>query len=243
MDEGPGVRGGREVGDELVAAKGADLKGKILLAALQCSEGDLDRTFTMEELAVSAWQLDPMAFGLRGFESEHPDSERLHRELDSRGKGQKGLVDQGLLTKVRARVYRMTVKGLQRASTMRPDDAGAREKVDRNLEKSVRAILDHQVFSSWLKDRSNPRSFREAGHFWGVAPGTPPRVIRERVERVDHVVVAALEELDKRGLQELADGRGRVAFDRTDLMHAQEFQDTLKSRFAEDLRLLNAYAS
>jgi hypothetical protein len=164
-------------------------------------------------------------------------------KLDSRGKGQKGLVDQGLLTKVRARVYRLTVKGLQRASAMRPNDLSAREKVDRNLGESVRAILDHDVFRSWLQDHARPKSFREAGHFWGVGPGTPPRVIRERVERIDHVVRAATEELVSRDLQELADGRGRVAFDREDLDRVQEFQDTLKSRFVDDLRLLNAYAS
>lgn len=224
-------------------ATAGDLKAKILLAALECSGGDLDKTFTMEELAVAAWRLDSAAFGLRGFEAEHPDSERLHRELDSRGKGQKGLVDQGLLTKVRARVYRLTVKGLQRASTLTPEDAGAREKVDRSLGESVRAILDHEVFRNWLQDHGRPKSFREAGHFWGVAPGTPPRVIRERVERVDHVIRAAIAELDARDLQELSDGHGRVAFDREDLARAQEFQETLKSRFAEDLRLLNAYAS
>lgn len=106
--------------------KVADLKGKILLAGLECSGGDLEKTFTMEELAVAAWRLDSAAFGLRGFEEQHPDSERLHRELDSRGKGQKGLVDQGLLTKVRARVYRLTVKGLQRASALAPENEGAR---------------------------------------------------------------------------------------------------------------------
>ncbi|HEV2757136.1 MAG TPA: hypothetical protein VG318_15320 [Actinomycetota bacterium] len=226
-----------------MATKAGDLKAKILLAALECSGGDLDKTFTMEDLLVAAWGLDRVAFGLRGFENEHPDSDRLTRELDSRGKDQKGLVDQGLVTKVRARVYRLTVKGLQRASAMTPDDVGAREKVDRNLEESVRAVLDHDVFRSWIQDHARPKSFREAGHFWGVAPGTPPRVIRERVERIDHVVRAAVEELDSRDLQELADGRGRVAFDRQDLDRVQEFQETLKSRFADDLRLLNAYVS
>jgi hypothetical protein len=226
-----------------MGTRASDLKGKILLAALDCSGGDLEKTFTMEELAVAAWRLDSAGFGLRGFENEHPDSERLHRELDSRGKGQKGLVDQGLLTKVRPRVYRLTVKGLQRASSMTPDDGHTREKVDRELGESVRAILDHEVFRSWLQDHHRPKSFREAGHFWGVAPGTPPRVIRERVEKVDNVVAAARRELEERGVDELTDGRGRVAFDAEDLERADLFQTTLKERFAEDLRLLNAYAS
>lgn len=225
-----------------MTTKGPDLKVKILLAAMECSGGDLNVEFTMEDLAVASWKLDHAAFGLRGYEDQHPDSERLHRELDSRGKGQKGLVDQGLLTKVRARVYRLTVKGLQRASAMSPDSSSTKEKVDRSLGDSVAAILEHEVFRSWLQDRSRPRSFREAGHFWGVAPGTPPRVIRERVERVEAVLDAASAELGARGIQELVDGRGRVAFDADDLAKARQFQNDLKQRFENDLKLLNAYA-
>jgi hypothetical protein len=60
-------------------------------------------TFTFEELLVAAWQEDNQSWGLRGFEATHPDSERIHRELDRRGKSSKGLVELGWLEKVRPR--------------------------------------------------------------------------------------------------------------------------------------------
>lgn len=57
-----------------------DLKRQLLLAAVQCSGGDTDQTFTFEELLVAAWKTDNQSWGLRGFESQHPDSERIHHE-------------------------------------------------------------------------------------------------------------------------------------------------------------------
>jgi hypothetical protein len=217
-----------------------DLKDQILLAALACSGGDLSKTFTFEELLVEAWKRDPQAWGLRGFESEHPDSERIHRELDSRGKGNKGVVAQGALEKAGARVYRLTAKGLNAASGLAPEDAGLRQKADRILEARIRSILEHPTFIAWLKDANTPRHFRDAGHFWGVAPGTPPRVIRDRLQEIDDTLHDALELLDRKGVEEVLEGRGQLLFDRTDLLRSIEFNQTLKQRFAKDLRLLGA---
>jgi hypothetical protein len=42
-----------------------------------------------------------------------------------------------------------------------------------------------------------------------------------------------------RGLNEVADARGRILFDKTDLKRCREFQRTLKHRFAKELTLLD----
>jgi hypothetical protein len=215
-----------------------DLKDQILIAALACTNGELSKTFTFEELLVKAWKRDPQAWGLRGFESEHPDSERIHRELDSRGKDNKGLVAEGVLEKVGPRVYRLTAKGLNAASKLTPENAGLRQKADRILETKIRSILEHPSFIAWLKDPTSPKYFRDAGHFWGVAPGTPPRVISGRIQEIDDTLHDALELLDRRGVEEVSQGKGRLLYDRTDLRRCVEFSQTLKERFVKDLRLL-----
>ena len=83
----------------------ATLRQQVLLAALDCSGGDLQTTFTAEELLLSAWKRDPLAWGLRGHEREHPDSEMIYKELDRVSVGGRnvrgGLVGIGLLEKVR----------------------------------------------------------------------------------------------------------------------------------------------
>lgn len=219
-------------------SQAVDKKAKILLAALELSGGDLSNSFTAEELLVAAWRKDPMAFGLRGFEREYPASEVIHREIGKRGPGTQSMVDIGLLEQVDSRVYRLTIQGLQRASELAPEDGGVREKADRELEGRIREILSHRVFAAWLKDPNRPKTFREAGQFWGVAPGTPPRVIRERIRAVDGLLTAARSELDRRAVDEMVDKYGKVLFDRNDLKRSVEFNAVLKGRFGQDLKLL-----
>jgi hypothetical protein len=218
--------------------KASDLKQQVLLAALDCSDGDSERTFTFEELLVRAWERDPLPWGLRGFERQYPDSERIHRELDSRGGGSRGLVALGLLERVQARVYRLTPKGLAAASELTPEDAAVREKVERKLETEVRRILEHPIFKDWLRDSKKPSQFRDACHFWGVAPGTPSHVIRDRIQRVEQTLEAALDVLDSRGVDEVGKPRGTLLYDRRDIERCREFQESLRQRFAEDLQAL-----
>src|SRR6266487_3654744 len=88
------------------------LRQQVMLAALDCSDGNLDKTFTAEDLLLAAWKRDPLAWGLRGYEHTHPDSERIYVELDRASvKGRNvrgGFAGLGLLEKVRQRTYRLT---------------------------------------------------------------------------------------------------------------------------------------
>jgi len=218
--------------------KGLGLKQQILLAAFECSEGDLKTTFTAEDLLVHAWGRDKLAWGLRGFEDKHPDSNKILKELDAHA-GKQGIVGQGLLEKVHRRVYRLTPAGIAAVSELRPSDTIAREKAGRELEEAVKKILEHRVFKDWLIDPFRPKHFREAGHFWGIAPGTPPKTVRERVSYIEQTVKAASKALEQRGVDEIIEQRGKVLFDRKDIERCLEFQATLKQRFAKDLKLLD----
>lgn len=215
-----------------------DLKRQLLLAAVQCSGGETDKTFTFEELLVAAWKQDNQSWGLRGFESEYPDSERIHRELDSRGKSSKGLVELGWLDKVQPRVYRLSLKGLTETGRTKPEHRVVREKIRRESEEEVRRILEHPVFRQWLGDPEKPKKFREAGTFWNIAPGTPPVIITKRIQAVDDVLTTALNLLEEAGVEGLGSGRGALLFDRTDVERGRQFQRILKARFTGDLRVL-----
>jgi hypothetical protein len=221
-----------------MAHSSVDLKRQLLFAAVECSGGDTSEAFTFEELLVKAWGQDRHSWGLRGFEAIHPDSERIHRELDSRGKNSKGLVELGWLEKVRPRVYRMTLKGLAEVGRAKPEHRVVREKIRRQSEDEISRIIEHPSFRMWLSDQSRPRKFREAGAFWNVAPGTPPEVIRRRIQQVDSVLDSAQELLADAGLEGLGSGRGTLLFERVDIERSREFQDALKVRFAADLKAL-----
>jgi hypothetical protein len=122
------------------------------------------------------------------------------------------------------------------SSEAEPD---ARERVDRVMEGEVNRILGHPAFVAWLRDPSMPKAFREAGHFWSVAPGTPPRVVRQRVQAVEDTLIAARDMLDHRELDEVGDRAGRLLFDRTDIERGLEFQAAMTERFSKELQVLS----
>lgn len=219
-------------------ASGLGLKQQVLLAALECSGCDSKKTFTAEELIVHTWKKDKRAWGLRGFEDQYPDANKMFKELDAHA-GKQGIVGQGMLEKVHQRVYRITPAGLAAASSLQPSDKIARQKATRELALAVKQILEHPVFKTWLGDHSRPKYFREAGHFWGIAPGTPAKTVRERVSFVEQTLQAALNVLSQEGVNEIIEHRGRILYERNDIERCLEFQNILKERFARDLRLLD----
>ena len=221
----------------------ASLREQVLLAALDCSGGDLEKAFTSEDLLVAAWKRDRLAWGLRGYERDHPDVDKLRKEIDSRGAREgtpsTGLVSAGLLLRVRERMYRLTPAGLAAASEVVGAEPDTRGKATRALADAVDSILSHSVFRAWLKDPSSPKHFRDAGHFWGVAPGTPAKVIQARILDVDRNLETALGILDTEGINEVTVRHGKALFDRTDIERAKKFQAMLKERFAKDLATLH----
>jgi hypothetical protein len=223
------------------------LRQQVLLAALDCSGGDLNSTFTAEDLLLAAWKRDPMAWGLRGHEQQHPDSEKIYVELDRASVGGRnvrgGLAGLGLLERVHRRTYRLTPAGLSAASEVTGAAPSMRGKADRSLADAIANILSHPVFSEWTKDQTTPKRFRDAGHFWGIAVGTPPRVIQKRIAEIDHTLERAQSMLVERGRDEIASRHGQILFSRTDIQRATAFQETLKSRFAKELSTLQADVS
>ena len=219
----------------------------MLLAALDCSKGDLNSTFTAEELLLAAWKRDPMAWGLRGHEEQFPDSEKIYKELDRVSVGGRnvrgGLAALGLLEKVYQRTFRLTPSGFAEASEIVGAEPSMRGKAERSLADAIKTILSHPVYQEWKRDPKMPKYFRDAGHFWGVAVGTPPSVIQRRVAEIDHTLEKARSKLNQSAGDEVASSHGRILFSGDDIHQAIEFQAILKARFAKDLATLQANIS
>jgi hypothetical protein len=217
----------------------AGFRDQVLLAALEFTGGDLRKSFTAEDLLMKAWNRDPLAWGLRGYEQEHPDSEKMRVEID-RANVKGGMVGLGFFEKIRQRTYRLTPTGLLAASEVKEADPSTRAMAERRLADAIKDIMSHPVFRSWTKDPETPKYFRDAGHFWGIAPGTPPSVISARIRDIDQTLEKASALLDERHADEVAERHGKVLYDRTDIDRTKEFHATLKRRFAQDLSTLKA---
>jgi hypothetical protein len=149
-----------------------------------------------------------------------------------------GIVGLGLFEKVSQRTYRLTAAGLAAASDVEGAEIGSKGKAERALGQAIGEIVSHPVFRNWLKDPTVPKHFRDAGHFWGIAPGAPTTFIRARILNIDKTLVAARSLLDSKNIDSVDSHHGRSLFDRTDLSRAEEFQTELKRRFAKELTTL-----
>lgn len=226
-----------------MSSKPLSLKEKILVATVEGTRGDTSMSFTIEDLAVWAWERDRSAWGLRGYEDKYPDLDKVRKDMGARGADSPGLVQLGWVQRIDPRIYRLTPVGLAEYSTISSATSGApaelQDKASRALESEVRSILEHPVFLEWLRNSAKPKYFRDAGHFWGIAPGTPPNVVRERVGGIDKVLSKAIKLLDDKCVNEIAASRGKVLFSREDVNRCLEFQKTMKHRFSKELGILD----
>ena len=209
---------------------------KVLLAAFGLCKDDPTRSFTAEELSIAAWQEDKESFGLRGHEIDYPDSNKIFKSIDSKG----GLVVKGMIAKVGDRTFQLTAGGIAAASRLQPSNAEQQVKLERELSSAVNKLVSHPVFAEWLKDQTKPTKFSGAGHFWGIAPGTPPRVVRDRIAKIESTLKEALQYMETRGIDALFKEKDRVLCERHDIERCIEFHGVLKERFSKELKLLLA---
>lgn len=207
---------------------------KVLMTAMRMCAGDSGRHFTAEELAVAAWQDDKSTFGLRGYEDTYPDSNKLFKSIDSKG----GLVAKGMIAKVGDRTFRLTPGGIAAGSQLTPTNPALQHKMEREVATAINKLVSHPIFVEWTRDHSKPTRFSAAGQFWGVAPGTPARVVRDRIANIESTLKQALGYMDRRGVSSLFKEKDRVLCERQDIERCLEFHEVLKQRFSRDLAIL-----
>lgn len=93
------------------------LPEKILLVAAELEAGG-QSPFTAELLIVSVWQKYPRTFGLKGYDEQFPDSNRVLSLI----MGEKGLPRRGWLAKVGQKLYHLTTEGKQLSERLRQGD-------------------------------------------------------------------------------------------------------------------------
>src|SRR5258706_15677058 len=95
------------------------LKEKILISVVKAVGGNCDRTMTMEDIVVWSWRDEPKTWGLRGYEPDYPDSDKVTKEMRSRGRGLKSMLALGWLERTGRHLFKLTPAGLAASSTFR----------------------------------------------------------------------------------------------------------------------------
>jgi hypothetical protein len=141
---------------------------------LVLAAASFDREFTKQELAVKAWQIDPVKFGLKGFATLHPDMNRVMMEMV--GAKESNPIRRGLIEQVAPSTYRITGKG--RATAAATPERGGDLAVAR-LYQLLAEKIEHPVFLRWKANPSEPETIDVARAFLGTAPISKAREVVE----------------------------------------------------------------
>jgi hypothetical protein len=211
------------------------LPEKILLAAFSLEELG-QSPFSAEALIVSAWQKYPKTFGLKGYEEQFPDSNKVLAGI----MGEKGLPRRGWMAKVGQKLYSLTrdgrqvVRKLQQGEDTPPLTARRPAgRLSREQDLLLQGLLASQAFQKMRQGRQAEWTFSEACRFWSMGERTGSAVDSRLDELQAHL--AEIERILGAGEQPLGNGRqatGKEAGLLCDL-HAQ-----LEQRFARHLNLL-----
>lgn len=212
---------------------------KIILGALKCSEGDTNKPFTFGDLVIATWELDKFTFGLRGYEEKYPATHKIHPNLY--GNPLRGLIESKSGQAKTDELLCITEAGLSRALSLNIKDVSSFKRLVEHLRNAIIRILEHSTFKKWLIDPTQPKDFREAAYFWGISPGTPSKIVRDRLLKIEKTIKGILDYFEKTGLDSMRKDRvnGKILFERKDVERCLEFHKEMKSRFKKELKILD----
>jgi hypothetical protein len=115
---------------------------KILLAARDLEARGF-KPFTIEALTVAAWKSCPKSFGLKGYESLHPNSNVIYASIMGEGR----LVRRGWLEKKGPKLYELSAQGRAEAERIAGGDSGRRKTGVIQPSRECEAELDRLLVS------------------------------------------------------------------------------------------------
>jgi hypothetical protein len=165
------------------------LPEKILLAAYHLEEMG-QSPFSAEALIVRAWQQHPRTFGLKGYEEQYPDSNKVLSGV----MGEKGLPKRGWLAKVGQKLYSITREGRQvvRRLTLEeepPVEPVCAPRLSREHDVLLQALLASAAWQKQRQGRQTEWTFSEACRFWNMGDRTGSAIDA----RLDEIQVALTE--------------------------------------------------
>jgi hypothetical protein len=217
----------------------ATLPEKILQAAFELEESG-QSPFSAEALIVAAWQKYPRTFGLKGYEEQYPDSNKVLAGV----MGEKGLPRRGMLAKVGQKLYSLTREGREVVRRLAagevqppppPKKAEKPARLAREQDLFLQALLAGPIWHKYRQGRQQDWTFSEATRFWNLGDRGGDAVDARLAEVLDGIT--EIERLLATGNATLGNGRVVNALEVSQL---GDIHRTLEQRFARHLNLLRS---
>jgi hypothetical protein len=209
---------------------------KILLAAFQLEEQG-QSPFSAEALIVAVWQKYPRTFGLKGYDEQYPDSNKVLASI----MGEKGLTRRGWLSKPGQKLYALTHDGRRVVRRLlHGDDQPESIRKDRPVrlskehDKLLQGLFVTSAYDKFREGRQHEMTFADACRFWSITENLSAEALDGRL---DHVR-AALADIERQvglGSANLSDGHS-ITLD--DVGQLGDIHNQLLQRFIRHLTLL-----
>jgi hypothetical protein len=214
------------------------LPEKILLAASGLEE-EGKTPFTAESLIVASWRKYPRTFGLKGFEDEHPDSNKVLSSL----MGEKGLAKRGWLLKAGQKLYSLTREGRQVVRRLlhgevTPPKPAAPVKLSREHDKVMQSLLGSTAYEKFREGRQQELKFADACRYWGITENLSGEALDERLDEVEMTLAESERQIGS-GSATLSNGHNITGDDTGGLCDLHGY---LRQRFSPHLTLLRKRA-
>jgi hypothetical protein len=212
---------------------------KLLLAAYELQMKN--KSFSAEELVMGAWSRFPDTFGLQGFESKHPDSNKVLWRI----MGKKGLRATGWLQKVREKTYRLTEAGKIAASKLQENGMqlnGQAADFSRAAREIITRLLASKALNKVKEGKVELLAFRDAEEFWNISTRTNANTLTSRLAEVESVLASAEQYVRKtdKGLS-LQNGSLQVGL--SEIADLQNTHEVLQAHFKTNLEYIREFRS
>ncbi|MGH7171926.1 MAG: hypothetical protein ACRELF_09935 [Gemmataceae bacterium] len=209
---------------------------KILLSAFQLEEQG-QSPFSAEALIVATWQKYPRTFGLKGYDEQYPDSNKVLASI----MGEKGLARRGWLLKMGQKLYALSHEGRRAVRRLLQGDEEPKVaksnrpiKLSKEYDKLLQGLFVTSAYEKVREARQQELTFADACRFWSITENQSGEALDGRL---DHLR-AALAEIERQigaSSANLGDGRNITAEDTAQLC---DIHGNLLQRFGRHLTLL-----
>lgn len=209
---------------------------EILLAAADLANAG-KRDFTEWELTVAAWRRDNNRFGLRGFESDHPDHKRVMMEIMGQTK-KDNPVRRRFIEKTKPNYYRLTDLGAAEVTAIQREPVSEVTSIRSPgpIYVAIEPFVESPPFRAWLRDRDEPRAWLGAAAFLGLSRNTANE-LNDRIRAIETAVRRAKEWCVQAGRVDVTRGvhGGSRPIPLAEIEQLQEFLDVLRFRFSRQI--------
>ncbi len=209
---------------------------KILLAAFQLEEQG-QSPFSAEALIVAAWQKYPRTFGLKGYDEQHPDSNKVLASI----MGEKGLTRRGWLSKPAQKLYALTHDGRRVVRRLLQGDDQPEVvhkdrpvKLTKEHDKLLQGLFVASAYEKFREGRQQELTFADGCRFWSITENLSGEALDARLDHL-RATLAEVERQIGLGSANLGDGHN-VTLDDIGLLC--DIHNHLLQRFSRHLTLL-----